>query len=293
MKILTIFTPTYNRVGLLPRLYASLKAQTLQDFVWLIIDDGSTDGTTELVKEWQQENLIKIQYEFKQNGGMHTAHNLAYEKITTELNVCIDSDDYMPSKAVETIVKRWKINKNQNVAGLIGLDVLQNGEIVGTSMPDNLKTSTLHKLYFHYKVKGDKKLVLRTDVVKQYPRYPEFENERLVPLGILYLMIGQSYEFLLVNKPLCVVEYQDDGSSKTILQQYRKSPRGFAHARLVELKYNTDYTAKLKNTLHLISSAIFLKDYKLPFRSPFPIFSFLLIPGGLLLNLYIRWKTRA
>lgn len=292
MKTLTIFTPTYNRINLLPRLYASLKAQTLQDFVWLIVDDGSTDGTDELVKEWQEENLIEIQYEFKQNGGMHTAHNLAYLKINTELNVCIDSDDYMPLNAVEIILNKWKRNQSKTIAGLIGLDILDNGEIVGTSMP-NIETSTLHELYSYYKVKGDKKLVLRTDVVKKYPKYPEFENERLVPLGILYLMIGQSYDFLLINEPLCVVEYQVDGSSKTILQQYRRSPRGFAHARLIELKYKTRYTKKIKNTLHLISSAIFLRDFKLAFKTPFPILSFLLIPGGVILNLYIRWKTRA
>ncbi|MBO2544811.1 glycosyltransferase family 2 protein [Salegentibacter sp. BDJ18] len=292
MKKLTIFTPTYNRIKLLPRLYESLKAQSSKEFIWLIIDDGSTDGTNELVKEWQKENFIEIQYEFKQNGGMHTAHNLAYDKIKTELNVCIDSDDYMPFDAIEIIVNKWKVNDNQNIAGLIGLDALQNGEIVGTSMPHNLETSTLHELYSQYKVKGDKKIVLRTDIVNKYPRYPEFENERLVPLGILYLMIGQSYEFLLVNKPLCTVEYQADGSSKTILQQYRKSPRGFGYARLVKLKYSTDWLAKFKDSLHLISSAFFLRDIKLPFKSPYPILSFLLLPGGLLLNLYIRWKTK-
>src|SRR5690554_1440544 len=99
-KTITIFTPTFNRAHLLPRLYQSLCSQTSSDFLWLVIDDGSSDGTDELVKEWQEENKIAIEYHFKENGGMHTGHNLAYQVIDTELNVCIDSDDYMPEDAV-------------------------------------------------------------------------------------------------------------------------------------------------------------------------------------------------
>lgn len=96
MKKITVFTPTYNRAYTLSKCYKSLKQQTCKDFVWLIIDDGSTDNTQELVEEWITENEIEIQYHYQKNQGMHGAHNTAYELIETELNVCIDSDDYMP-----------------------------------------------------------------------------------------------------------------------------------------------------------------------------------------------------
>ena len=92
--ILTIFTPAYNRAHTLPRTYDSLCGQSCKNFIWLIIDDGSTDNTAELVRDWQNcDNGFEIQYIYKENGGMHTAHNAAYANIRTELNTCIDSDD--------------------------------------------------------------------------------------------------------------------------------------------------------------------------------------------------------
>ena len=108
--LLTVFTPAYNRAYSLPRTYSSLKAQTCKDFIWLIIDDGSTDNTHELVECWMKEdNGFLIQYIYKENGGMHTAHNTAYANIHTELNVCVDSDDAMPDDAVEKILNKWEM----------------------------------------------------------------------------------------------------------------------------------------------------------------------------------------
>ena len=102
--------------------YESLKRQTCKDFIWLIIDDGSTDDTKELVDSWILENKVEIRYHYQENQGMHGAHNTAYEKIDTELNVCIDSDDYMPDDAVEKIVSFWKKHGSDKVAGIVGLD---------------------------------------------------------------------------------------------------------------------------------------------------------------------------
>ena len=103
---LTVFTPAYNRAHTLPRTYESLCSQNCKDFCWLIIDDGSIDNTAQLVKGWmEKDNGFKIQYIYKENGGMHTAHNIAYENITTELNVCVDSDDCMAEDGVAKILK--------------------------------------------------------------------------------------------------------------------------------------------------------------------------------------------
>ena len=116
---LTIFTPAYNRAYTLHKCYESLKKQTNKDFEWLIIDDGSTDNTRQLVQSWIEENIIPIKYHYQKNQGMHGAHNTAYELIDTELNVCIDSDDYMPDDAVEKILKFWDKNKSDNIAGIV------------------------------------------------------------------------------------------------------------------------------------------------------------------------------
>ena len=108
MATLTVFTPAYNRVHTLSRTYESLLQQDCKDFIWLIVDDGSSDNTAEVVQEWQKrDNGFEIQYIYKENGGMHTAHNTAYENIETELNVCIDSDDCLAVGAVRKIIEKW------------------------------------------------------------------------------------------------------------------------------------------------------------------------------------------
>ena len=122
--------------------------KVIKSFIWLIIDDGSTDNTRELVEQWlQNENGFEIRYVYKENGGMHTAHNKAYELIDTELNVCIDSDDYMADDAVEKILSFWEKNGSDKYAGIIGLDATFDNQIIGTKFPEDLKTTTLLGYY--------------------------------------------------------------------------------------------------------------------------------------------------
>ena len=290
-KILTVFTPTYNRAHLLSRLYEGLCRQTSRDFLWVLIDDGSTDNTKQLIEDWQAENKIEIQYFYKENGGMHTGHNLAYTKIETELNVCIDSDDYMPENAVELILKKWNsVNDKTKIAGIIGLDADENRKIIGTKIPETLEKGSLHDLYLKHQVKGDKKLIIRTDVVKKYPAYPEYKGEKLVPLGILYTMIGHDYDFVYSNEIYCIVEYQAEGSTHTIFKQYKQSARGFAYSRKIQIEYETGFINRFKNYIHLVSSAIFAKDISLAFKNVNPLMSLLALPFGLVLNFYIKSK---
>ncbi len=291
MKTLTVFTPTYNRAHLLPRLYNSLCGQTSKDFIWMVIDDGSSDGTRELVERWVGENKIKIEYHYKDNGGMHTGHNLAYKLITTELNVCIDSDDAMPENAVALLIKKWsQVQDKAKIAGIIGLDASQDGKTIGTSIPENLERGSLHDLYEKYQVKGDKKIIIRTDLVRKYPPYPEYENEKLVPLGVLYLMMGKDYDFVYSNEVYCIVEYQDEGSSASILKQYRQSPQGFAYSRKIQIKYLKDAKNQIKNYIHLISSSWFANKPILAFSEVNPIKTILYYPLGLLLHFYLIYK---
>lgn len=293
MKAITVFTPTFNRAHLLPRLYESLCRQTNQQFIWLVIDDGSTDCTKELIQSWMEEDKIQIHYHYKDNGGMHTGHNAAYRLIETELNVCIDSDDYMPDDAVELILKTWNSIQNKDrYAGIIGLDALSDGTIIGTEMPEGVKNGSYHELYSTNKAQGDKKFVLKTEELKKYPLYPEYENEKLVPLGILYIMMGEDKPYIFLNQILCIVEYQAGGSSNTIFKQYKQSPRGFAYARKIHIKYTPNFRKKIKSYCHLISSAIFANDFTIAYKGVNPIMVTILLPFGLLLNLFIRFKIR-
>lgn len=290
MKTLTVFTPTFNRAELLPRLYESLCRQTSKDFLWLIIDDGSTDDTNALVQDWIKENKIEIQYIYQDNQGMHGAYNTAYDNTKTELIVNIDSDDLMPDNAVELIIDFWNLNGSEKYSGLVGLDKEMTGNIIGKKFPYGLKQSTLEDLYHKYKIPGDKKLVYRTEVVKSYPRYPLFPGENFVPHGSLFVQIDKDYELLLLNEVLVLVEYQDDGSSRNMFKQYRKYPQGFRYGRQIQIKYSKYWKVKIKNIIHLIACHIQLKDRNIFRRNPYPILTLILSPLGVILYFYIKEK---
>ncbi|MED3939500.1 glycosyltransferase family 2 protein [Priestia megaterium] len=292
MKKLTVFTPTYNRAYCIHQCYESLKRQTCKDFIWLIIDDGSTDNTKGIVNGWIDENIIQIKYHWQDNQGMHGAHNTAYELIDTELNVCIDSDDYMPDDAVEKIIDTWKKYGSNEVSGIVGLDANHKNEIIGTQLSQHIKRSTLFDLYNKYGVTGDKKLVYRTELTKQYP-YPLFENERYVGLAYKYHMIDKQYEMILMNEIICCVEYLEDGSSRNMLHQYRKNPRGFAFYRkeMMKLPFGSS-SFKFRQAIHYVSSSLMSRNWRFLQETPSKRLTLLAIPLGIALYFYIKKKTR-
>ncbi|OCT11038.1 glycosyltransferase [Paenibacillus pectinilyticus] len=292
MKKLTVFTPTYNRAYCLPVCYESLKQQTSQDFVWLIIDDGSTDDTQQVVAGWIEENVVQIRYHRQDNQGMHGAHNAAYRLIDTELNVCIDSDDYMPSDAVEHILTFWDQHGNDQVSGIIGLDAFTDGRIIGTRLPEDRKRSTLFELYSKHRVTGDKKLVYRSELTRNHP-YPIFDNEKYVGLAYKYYKLDEQYEMLLMNEVLCCVEYLPDGSSMNMLKQYRRNPNGFAFYRkeLMKLPF-ASVSFKFKQSIHYVSSSIISGNRKFMLETPAKLLTLLAIPLGFLLYWYVSRKTR-
>ena len=289
MARITVFTPAYNRAHTIGRTYESLLAQTNKDFIWMIIDDGSTDNTKELIDEWKKrDNGFLIEYYYKENGGMHTAHNLAYEKITTELNVCIDSDDAMPKDAIQIILDTWDKNTREDVAGIIALDSDFSGKVIGSNMPEGVDYATTSNLYAKYKATGDKKFIYRTDIIKSVPPYPEFKGEKLVPLGVKYQLISLKYTMILLDRIVCLVDYQENGSSNTIKKQYFESPRGFAASKIIEMKYNITFFGRTKATVHYIMDCLIAKDKDLLKNSPKKILTVLLFPVGYILKKHME-----
>lgn len=287
MAALTVFTPTYNRAHTLSRTYASLLAQTCKDFVWLIVDDGSADDTAELVREWQaHDNGFEIRYIYKENGGMHTAHNTAYENIDTELNVCIDSDDCMADGAVEAILSKWDQVKDRGYAGLIGLDADFDGNLIGKGFPEGMTETTLMG-YYAAGGKGDKKLVYRTDVINQYPPYPVFEGERYVALAYKYRLIDQDYQLAVLDKVLCNVEYQADGHSTGMWKEYVRSPKGFAFWRKVCMQYPESKKRLIVDCIHYVAESLIAGNPYFLAESPKKLLTAMVVPFGLMLKLYI------
>lgn len=292
MATLTVFTPAYNRAHTLPRTYASLLRQDCKDFIWLVVDDGSTDETAELVRSWQErDNGFDIRYIHKENGGMHTAHNTAYEQIDTELNVCIDSDDCLADGAVQKILAKWQTVKGKGYAGLIGLDADLNGTLIGKGFPEGLTETTLTG-YYAAGGSGDKKLVYRTDIIRQYPSYPVFEGEKYVALAYKYRLVDQDYKLAVLDEVLCNVEYQPDGSSGTMWKQYLKNPKGFAFWRKICMQYPTSMKRTIIDCIHYCSSSMLAGNSHYISESPKKLLTFFCSPLGWLLTGFIKKKAR-
>jgi glycosyltransferase involved in cell wall biosynthesis len=291
MKSITVFTPTFNRANYLLQVYESLCRQTSNDFMWLVVDDGSSDDTGLIVSEWQNEEKIKIEYHYKINGGLHTAYNLAISKAKTELFVCIDSDDFMPDSAVEDILCLWQLNGSASYAGIIGLDYNLEGKPLGGLLP-NIKSVYITELTEKYKFRGDTKMIHRTSLLKQVAPMPSFNDEKNFNPIYLFLQVDQKLPLLILNKNLCFVEYHSSGMSNNIFYQYRNSPNSFAAMRILNMNLKrTSYFFVIKNAIHYVSSCLFAKEKKWLQKTPLKITTILIVPLGILLYFYILIKT--
>lgn len=294
MATLTVFTPLYNRINTLKRTYESLKRQTCKDFIWLIVDDGSTDNPYDVIKKWlEKDNGFEIKYVYKENGGMHTAHNTAYENIDTELNVCVDSDDYMPDNAVQLIIDCWNKNKNKGYAGIIALDFADSTKkVIGKELPTDKESTTLIG-YYNNGGFGDKKLIYRTDIIKATPPYPVFDNEKYVALAYKYHLIDEKYELKILNECVCIVDYQMDGSSTNMYRQYARNPKGFAFWRKEQMKHSINIKQKFKACIHYVSSSLIAKNKHFVKESPEKFLTVLSIPIGYILKVIVMKKSKS
>ncbi len=293
MNVLTVFTPTYNRAHTLKRTYEWMRKQTSKDFVWLIVDDGSTDNTKDLVYQWidANDNGFDIQYVWQVNGGLHTGYNKAIEIASTELLVCVDSDDYMPENAIETILAFWEANRSPEYAGFIGLDYRIDGTPTGGFLP-NVKSLHLIDLTQKYHYSGDTKVVMRSDLLKAVAPQPTFNGEKNFNPIYMMLKMSISHKFLLLNKNLCFVDYQDNGMTANIFRQYLNSPNSFAALRILLISFpEISLRYKLRQYIHLASSACLAQNFSWLKKSVNPIVAYVLLPIGYFLSLYIKYKS--
>ena len=295
MKTLTVFTPTYNRAHTLVRTYESLCRQTCMDFEWLVVDDGSTDGTRELVEGFINERLIPVRYIWKENGGLYTGYNTAYANIETELNVCIDSDDYMPDNAVELIVTAWRERGSERYAGVIGLDYYADGRgAVGGRFPEWMSECYMLDLHIKRIHRNDSKQAMRTDLMKQVSPLVGFAGEKnLNPVYMLWQVCDER-PLLVINENLCYVDYDSgDNMSSAIFRQYADSPRSFAKARLIEMSLKrSTWINNFRLSVHYVSSCLFSRDGSWLRNTPHKIMAIAVSPLGFLLYLFIRCKNR-
>lgn len=295
MQKLTVFTPAYNRAGLLGRCFESMKRQTCKDFIWMIIDDGSTDDTRQVVEGWLRQSLdFAVEYYYKENGGLHTAYNEAIAHIETELCVCIDSDDFMPDDAVEKILAFWEANGSDEVAGIVGLDYDLEGSCLGDPLPDQRTVNLIDLLTGKYAIDNrDRTNVVRTALYKRFAPMPVFPGEKNFNPHYLHLQISKEYDFLVLNENLRFVEYQPDGMTSNILRQFRNSPNSFAQTRRLYLSFpNASLAFRFRQCIHYVSNSIFAKNGRFLQESPAKLLTLLALPFGAALCAYICFKTR-
>ena len=291
---ITVFTPTYNRAYCLHNGYEALCRQTLKDFIWLVVDDGSTDNTKELVKEWQKrDNGFEIQYLYKENGGLASGYNAAIAVMETELSVCVDSDDYLTDDAIEKVVKYWRANGGKEFAGIVGLDCTPDGKVIGDPLPNQKAINLIDLLVGKYPItNGDRKNFVRTDLYKAFAPMKEFPDERDFNPHYLHIKISKEYDFLVLNEKLCYVDYQTDGMTNTVFKQYLRSPKSFREQRLLDMSLESvPFAFTLKKTIHYISSCILSKQPCVS-ASPRKLLTILMYPFGAALTVYLKHTQR-
>jgi len=203
--IFTVFTPTYNRAHTLHRCYGSLKAQTFRDFEWLIVDDGSTDGTADLVAAWQAEGLVPIRYEPLPHGGAHRVHNHCLNAACGQLYIKLDSDDACEPQALERYWHHWNAIPEADRVGFSGVTALcrdQNGQLVGSLFPTDPLDCSAAELEYVHKVTGEKWGFLRLDVLRQFP-FPEADGN-FVPESYIWSQVSTRYKTRHINEQLRV-----------------------------------------------------------------------------------------
>lgn len=288
MKLITVFTPTYNRKYKLPQLYKSLCEQTCKDFVWLIVDDGSSDGTEELVRSWMEDHELEIQYHYQQNGGKMRAHNKGTELCETEYFVCIDSDDYLSSPSVikDTLgflEQNKELLERDDVSGVVSYRKMLSGS--QGKFPENVKLATLTELNAGYR--GETTLMFKTDVLRLYP-FPVVEGEKFLTENFVYDQLDERYKLLVFPYYSQDCEFHPDGITSNAWDVLYKNPKGYRmyYNQCIKLKKGS----KSHNMRMYIACSLIAGDGKLFSSSDFKGYLLRMLPLGL--YQYYRLKNR-
>lgn len=226
--LFTVFTPTYNRERTLPLVYECLRAQTLTDFEWLIVDDGSTDGTAALVKRWQEERLLSVRYLVQQNAGKHVAHNLAVRAARGQFFLVLDSDDSCVPTALERFYHHWLSIPEADRTQYSGVNCLcmdANGKVIGSPFPSDADGVPPVELWSRWGVHGEKWGFHRTDVLRNF-LFPQFEGERFIAEGLVWNRIARQFKLRYVNEALRIYTPASGGLNARAVELRARNPRG-------------------------------------------------------------------
>lgn len=227
--LITIFTPAYNRRPYLRPLYSSILRQDFSDFEWVIVDDGSTDGTQLEITDFINEKKIRIQYYRQENAGKHVAVNRGVRMAQGTLFFIVDSDDLVAEGGLQAIASHWEAVSSlphaAEFAGVCGTRVYPDGRIIGGPIDYNILDATAVEYRFAMGYEGDRGEVLLTRVMAKYP-YPQFSGERFCADALVWNRIGQKFKLRFFDTPLIVCEYLPGGITDTSVKLRKQSPQG-------------------------------------------------------------------
>lgn len=295
----SVWTPTYNRAEFLNRLYLSLVNQTFNNFEWIIIDDGSTDNTSEIINNFIMENKLKsIRYIQKENGGKHTAWRIATNEFKANYVVTIDSDDTLEPRALEIFDKEWsKLEKSSiynNFWEIKGRTIDEKGKLIGNPLPKRIFDTTNDRLIYKYRIEGEMHACRKTCVLKNEARVPDnFTFENLCsnfPEGIRWSNAGKLYKSRFIEENIRT--YYTDATDTLTKSNIKNRSAKKTYNNLITAKYSLeisrnsmlrwDKISYIKNIIVLLYTSMCLS------LNPIKILSTnYLLDRGLLLLLYV------
>jgi len=208
----SVITAAYQRAGTLPRLYESLQRQTARDFEWVVVDDGSSDGTGELIRSWQETAGFPIDYSWQRNQGKHAAINRAVERSRGEFCAMIDSDDWYAPEALERMIARWEsipAARREEFSDVEGLRIDEQGELICDVYPSDVFDTDAFELEALHGVEGDKIGMFRRDVLLEFP-FPEDLGWHVTP-ALVWNRIAARYGTRCVNEIWAYTDYRPGG----------------------------------------------------------------------------------
>lgn len=220
--MLYIVTPTYNRAKELCILYKTLKSQTCLDFKWLVVDDGSTDETPLLIAKFQEDSCVAIDYLKKDNGGKHTAYNLALDYMSKlDCHIVVDSDDWLAMDAVEKILQDLEKTSNKE----IGIVYPKYGRDSSPQwLSDNVKYVSIPDIKLKYGLSIETAIVIKNLFIGQL-RLPSFEGEKFLSEEIFYIRLSEFGKFLPLNRRIYFFEYLEHGLTNNLFHLWKKNPK--------------------------------------------------------------------
>jgi glycosyltransferase involved in cell wall biosynthesis len=296
MPKFTVFTPTFNRARLLPRVYDCLRGQTFHDFEWLIVDDGSTDGTREMVEEWQRAGELEIVYLHQENRGKHVAFNRGVARARGELLLPLDSDDVCIPSALERLLHWWLDIPQQDRAQYSGVSCQcadNSGRIVGACFPSAVADAYPVDFLLRLRVPGERWGFSRVDLLRAFP-FPENPGERFVPEGLVWNRIGSHYKMRFISEALRIYEPLPGGLTNSLVRLRTAFPQSTCQYYREYLQFKLPLAIRARTLINYVRFYFHCRRLALLRSADFAASagSVMALPLGYIASLLDRLRTR-